>query len=247
MDTRSHETQIEIDAPIEEVWRAITEAREIEKWFAPKAEVTPGVGGKMFGSWGPGMEGTQLIEVWEPNRHLRLIEERDRTFGCAGTDSAKTSERVRLVVDYYLESNQGKTTLRLVHSGFGASSDWDGEYDGTRQGWPGFFRVLKYTLEHQAGKPVRSLNFFHTVTGGDAPTLHVRLRDALDLRGATWLEAPGFYQGVMDSLGGALVTLAASQKENLAHFYVNLTLYATTDEQAARIERQWKEALEALS
>ena len=33
---RAHETVTEIDAPIEEVWKALTEASEIARWFAPK-------------------------------------------------------------------------------------------------------------------------------------------------------------------------------------------------------------------
>lgn len=246
MDTRSHETRIAIDAPLEDVWRAITEGAEIQKWFAPHVEVTPGVGGKFSASWGPGMEGSQIIEVWEPNRHLRLYEERDYTYGCTGDESAKTAP-VRLVVDYYLSSENGQTILRLVHSGFGVSNDWDGEYDGTRQGWPGFFRVLKYTLEHQPGKSVRNLNFFHTVPHGDAATLHAKLRSRVDLTGATWLESPDFYQGVLDSLGGALVTIAASQKPELAHFYLNLTLYGLDDARIAAIEQHWKSTLESLS
>ena len=246
METRSHETQIEIDAPLEEVWRAITDAPEIQKWFAPEVTVTPGVGGKFSASWGPGMEGTQFIEIWEPNRHLRLFEERAHTFGCTGDESTRTAP-VRLVVDYYLNSENGKTLLRLVHSGFGASSDWDGEYDGTRQGWPGFFRVLKYTLERQPGKDVRNLNLFHTVPAGDANALQAQLLSGFDLRGETWLEAPGFYQGVVDSLDGALVTIAASQKPDLAHFYVNLTLYGCDPTRVAQVEQQWKQALENLS
>ena len=54
--TRSHETSIEIRATPAEIWKTITEAEEIIRWFAPEASVTPGEGGKMFISWGAGME-----------------------------------------------------------------------------------------------------------------------------------------------------------------------------------------------
>lgn len=233
METRSHETSIEIEAPLEEVWKAITEAEEIQKWFAPKVTVKPGVGGSMTGSWGPGMEGTQQIEVWEPNRHLRLIDEREQS--------------VRLVVDYFLESAQGKTVLRLVHSGFGASAEWDGEYSGTQSGWAGFFRVLKYTIEKQRGKAVRNLNLFHTVPRGDAPGLLGKLKGKFDLKGTAWVDTPGLYQGVVDSLDGALVTIMASGKAEASQFYVNMTLYDFGDERAAKLEGDWKKELEALA
>ena len=53
---RAHETRIEIDAPIEEVWKALTDATEIARWFAPKMSVEPGVGGTVIADWGPGIE-----------------------------------------------------------------------------------------------------------------------------------------------------------------------------------------------
>jgi uncharacterized protein YndB with AHSA1/START domain len=245
METRSHETRIEIDAPVAAVWEAITEAAEIQKWFAPHMEVTPGVGGKMTASWGPGMEGTQLIEVWEPNRHLRLVEERAHTHGCTGEEKAHTAP-AKLIVDYSLETENGRTVLRLVHAGFGMGAEWDGEYDRTRQGWPGFFRVLKYTLERQPGKALANVNLFHAVPGGDANALHARLCGQVDLAGETWTQAPGYYQGALASLGGALATIAAAQKPELAYFYVNLTLYGALAAEAGRIEQEWKAKLEAL-
>lgn len=47
-DNRTVEKQIEIAAAPETVWRALTEAEEITRWYAPKAETTPGVGGRLF-------------------------------------------------------------------------------------------------------------------------------------------------------------------------------------------------------
>ena len=53
---RAHETRVAIDAPIEEVWKAITEAEAIARWFAPKMTVEPGAGGFVLADFGPGME-----------------------------------------------------------------------------------------------------------------------------------------------------------------------------------------------
>jgi uncharacterized protein YndB with AHSA1/START domain len=46
--SRSHETRIVIDAPIEEVWKAIAEAAGLARWFAPEMTVEPGAGGSML-------------------------------------------------------------------------------------------------------------------------------------------------------------------------------------------------------
>jgi hypothetical protein len=47
------------------------------------------------------------------------------------------------------------TTLRLVHSGFGAEAAFDEEYDGIRGGWPVELRSLRLYLEHHRGRDRR--------------------------------------------------------------------------------------------
>ena len=126
---RKHDMQIEIAAPAAEVWKALTTGEGIASWFASGTTVEPGAGGKMTVSWGEGMEFTQRIEVWEPERQLRLVGDRN------------------MVVDYTLEARGGTTVLRFVHSGFGDSADFDGEYDATGIGWQMFFQMLKHSAE----------------------------------------------------------------------------------------------------
>jgi uncharacterized protein YndB with AHSA1/START domain len=158
--TRSHETRIEIAAPIEEVWKALTEASEIARWFAPNIKVEPGVGGIFLADWGPGIEWKTAIEVWEPNRHLRLAETREQPEPC------------RLLQDYFLEVEGGKTVLRLVHSGFGTSAEWDNEYEGTRGGWPVCFFRLKHGLEHPQHHFDRCRTWDRHGTGARADRVH---------------------------------------------------------------------------
>jgi uncharacterized protein YndB with AHSA1/START domain len=157
--TRSHETTIEIAAPADVVWRGITEAGEIVRWFAPKAETSPGEGGSIFVSWGPGMEGSSRINVWEPGRHLQLVETRlngPRNCEEAGTiESVDDSKPVQVLVDYYLEGKGGSTVLRLVHSGFGVTADWDGEFESTHYGWMMYLRNLRHALTRHPGTPCR--------------------------------------------------------------------------------------------
>jgi uncharacterized protein YndB with AHSA1/START domain len=46
---RRLEKTIEIAVPVEEVWKALTESKELVKWFPLSARVTPGVRGKISG------------------------------------------------------------------------------------------------------------------------------------------------------------------------------------------------------
>lgn len=154
--TRSHETTIEIAASTRTVWKGITDAQEIVRWFAPEARVEPGEGGSFFVSWGPGMEGTSRIAVWEPERHLRVVEERKHGPRHGGGDpTGSGGEPVEIAVDYYLEAKGGSTVLRLVHSGFGRGADWDNEFESTHYGWMMFLRNLRHALTRHLRTPCR--------------------------------------------------------------------------------------------
>ncbi len=132
------ETTIEIDAPVEAVWKALTDGEELARWFPLAARVTPGQGGEIWMSWGPPWEGASQIEVWEPQRRLQT-----RSF----------FDQRAAAVEYTLEAAGGKTRLRLVHSGFEVKSDWDREhFEGTRRGWRYELRSLRHYLERHPGE-----------------------------------------------------------------------------------------------
>jgi uncharacterized protein YndB with AHSA1/START domain len=139
--TRSIERALEIHAPIERVWAALTRADELMKWFPLQATVTPGVGGTMHMAWNEYFEGEATIEVWEPNAHLRT------TF----MEPGGTDEPIRTLVDYHLEAKGGSTILRLVHSGISADESWDDLYDGIRRGWRAELCSLRHYLERHDG------------------------------------------------------------------------------------------------
>ena len=143
---RTIETELEIKAPIEAVWKALTDGQELTRWFPLNAKVKPGVGGSIWVSWGAPFEGESKIEAWEPNRHLRT--------GWPFT-SSPDGDPTPLTVDYHLESRGGSTVLRLVHAGFGVGPNWDNEYDGVTRGWAFELRGLRHYLENHRGKDRR--------------------------------------------------------------------------------------------
>src|SRR5215470_3717550 len=106
MSTRKLDFSISMKTTQAELWKALTEAAEIQRWFAPEVRVTPGEGGSMWISWGEGIEGEAQIVAWEPGR--RLV--------------TRMGERT---VEYIIESNGAETVLRLVHSGFGPDASFD--------------------------------------------------------------------------------------------------------------------------
>lgn len=146
--TRSIVSEIEINATIEAVWKALTEAEEITRWFSEEARVTPGVGGSFWVSWG-GQAGESRVEVWEPGRRLLLRNlPPEANEACAGEQyDDKTAAETRMIQEYTLETRGGRTVLRLVDSGIPDSPEWEGMYDGKTRGWEMFFHALRHYLE----------------------------------------------------------------------------------------------------
>jgi uncharacterized protein YndB with AHSA1/START domain len=151
--TRAFRMSLDLDASPEEVWRALTEERELIRWFPTAARVTPGEGGTMLWSWGPGENWETRIDAWEPGRLLRLVQEDARPYDTQGRLlPAGEAEPARIAVEFTLETHQGKTRLRLVHSGFGHGAAWDAEVEGITEGWQAELRSLRHYLRRHRGR-----------------------------------------------------------------------------------------------
>lgn len=140
--TRDIQLSVELDASPEDVFRAVTEGTEVAKWLAPEARSTPPQGDKkatIWISWGEGMSAEKEIEIYDAPNHVRH-------------ESGKNAEtNAPLYADWLIEaSGGGKTTLRLVHSGFSVGADWDDDYDSHERGWKLMLQNLKhYFVRHK--------------------------------------------------------------------------------------------------
>jgi len=145
---RTLELQVDIDAPIEAAWKAITEGPGIANWFAPIAEVSaPGEGATVKAGWSEEMMMTNTVVAWEPGKHVRWLDES----GWMGPGTA-------LALDFYLSTEKGKTRVRLVQSAFGASEGWDDLFDGIKTGWTYFLQNLRIYVEKHLGRTRRLIS-----------------------------------------------------------------------------------------
>lgn len=138
--------QIEIHASPQAVWAALTEAKELVRWFPTHAEATGGLGGKIRMGWGSSeYHGELEITGWEPNSKLALRAEMPDPAG--GT--------VTLTQEFDLEATAegNRTRLDLTHGGFPEDRAWDAWVDGTDRGWDFELRGLALYLERHAGTP----------------------------------------------------------------------------------------------
>jgi uncharacterized protein YndB with AHSA1/START domain len=137
-ETRSAAGQVELAVPIERVWRALTEAEDLARWFPLEAKVEPGPEGRVWMSWGHEYGAWSDVRAWEPPHHLAI--------------SWRFGDEPVQVTDYRLEGRGGATHLRVVTSGMPAGADWDDLVEGTRLGWKFELAQLRHYLERHEGE-----------------------------------------------------------------------------------------------
>ena len=157
---RRFSTSVDIRATPDEVWHALTEACELVRWFPLQARVTPGAGGTMFWGWDASWAWESAIDIWEPGRRLRLVENRP-AFDASGKPVSGPSRA--LAMEFTIEPRDDGATIRIVHSGFGEGASWDDELDSVSAGWQFELRGLKHYLERHKGRD-RYHSSIHRVT-----------------------------------------------------------------------------------
>ena len=265
MSTRKIEASIDIAAPADRVWRALTEARELTRWFPLEARVVPGVGGSMYWGWGDGWSGESRITAWEPDRRLTLVETR-QGFDADGRPLTTPGNARELVVEITLESRAGTTTVRLVHSGFGTGADWDDELEGTSNGWQCELRNLRLYVERHFGRD-RHLAWAKSSTALPADAVWRELfgpggvtlvpaqpregaRYTLDFAGERFegtvaLSIPNDFVGFADTLHDGMVRVGTFRAAGRTGMMLWAVSYDAAD--AARLDRFQKRAEEFLA
>src|SRR5262245_9631840 len=146
--SRTFTMSIDIAATPEEVWKALTDAGELVRWFPLQARVTPGQGGTMFWGWDRQFAWESQIDTWERGKRRPLVENRP-AFDVKGDPLPEPPQR--LAMEFTLETHAGRTLLRLVHSGFAQGASWDDELESISAGWQFELRALRHYLERHKG------------------------------------------------------------------------------------------------
>jgi uncharacterized protein YndB with AHSA1/START domain len=241
--SRSQEHELEIRAPVEDVWSAIADADGLTRWFVEEARVEPGAGGTIWGSWGEGMDGETRIDVWEPPTRLRLLDR----FGGALEEP--------MIQEYVLETRGGATVLRFVHSDIPDSADWDGIYESLNRGWGLFFHNLRHSLERHPGEARQSRYAMHPVPGtASAAWRRLLGPDGLGLAGepaaaarysATTADGdrlegdvvtvlpPAVLQLTLEPIDDGLLTLSIEGTEDEPHAWYSVATFGEAESPAA--------------
>lgn len=138
---RSVQVEVEVPGTPEEVWRAIATGSGISSWFVP-TKSDEREGGQVVCTFGPGMDCHATITTW--HAPTSFVTEGD--MGMPGSPKVAT--------EWTVEARAGgKCIVRVVHSLFASTDDWDNQLDGLEQGWPTYFRILRMYLTSFKGLP----------------------------------------------------------------------------------------------
>lgn len=155
-DRRTLAMSFDLPGTPEQVWQAIATGPGISSWFVPST-VEERVGGAVSFALGEGMTSSGQVTVWEPARRFAYEEP-----GWSG-------EAPPLATEFIIEARGGgRCTVRLVHSLFTSSADWDDQIESMETGWPPFFEVLRLYLTHFAGRRGASMRLTAVHPGPEA-------------------------------------------------------------------------------
>lgn len=246
---RSVQVETVVPGSPEEVWAAIATGPGVSSWFVPtEMEEAGGTPVAVKSNFGPGMESRAAITAWDPPRMF------------AAESPGWTPEMPPVATQWFVEAKAGGTCLvRVVHSLFAATDDWDNQLEGTEHGWPGFFRTLRIYLTHFRGLRSALLQNMAVAAGTEAEAWET-LTGALDLKGAavgqTWKAPAG-----VPPLGGVVEHATVGPNDilirldtpgpgvcalgtyNCGQVMVGVNLYLYGDQAAANAAREsdpWK-------
>src|SRR5215470_977028 len=165
---RSIQVEVEVPGTPEEVWRAIGSGAGISSWFVP-SKMEERLGGELVCSFAPGMDSRAKITAWQPPNHM-AAESRD--YG---------PNAPAMATEWYVEAKSGGTCIvRVVHSLFADTDDWDNQLTGLESGWPAFFATLKIVLAYYRDMPVHGIQE-PSFTSGSGEATWAKMAAALGL------------------------------------------------------------------
>jgi uncharacterized protein YndB with AHSA1/START domain len=138
---RSVEVELEVPGTPEEVWQAIATGPGISSWFVPaEIEERDGKPVALKYQFGQGMEIRAALTAWDPPRMYAGVGE---VYGGSPPVASEWSVEARA---------GGVCIVRIVHSLFASTDEWDNQLEGAKSGWSGFLAILRIYLTHFRGR-----------------------------------------------------------------------------------------------
>jgi uncharacterized protein YndB with AHSA1/START domain len=169
---RSVQVEFEVPGTPEEVWQALATGPGISSWFVPtEVEERDGKPVAVKYNFGPGMEIHSVVTA----------SDRPRTFKQEG--AGMTPGSPPMASEWSIEARAGGICIvRVVHSLFASTDDWDNQLESAKGGWAGFLNILWIYLAHFSGQRSAIMQVTAPVATTEAETWET-LTAALGVKG----------------------------------------------------------------
>ncbi len=138
--TRAYAARIDIEAPLERVWAALTTSAAMERWMGAGSKINFQVGGLISGSLDRKRPFSAQIDILTAPRRIRMVHlhpEEVPAFEGAVAD------------DLLVEFRNGQTIVRVLGSGFPTTDEHGTFYMQRQMGWRQSLARLKVYLENR--------------------------------------------------------------------------------------------------
>ena len=170
---RSVAVEFEVPGTPEDVWQALATGPGISAWFVPTdIEERDGKPVAVNYHFGPGMDIQGVVTACE----------RPRLFAQEGQGPFPGSPPIATA--WTIEARSGSIcTVRIVHSLFASTDEWDNQLEGAAGGWAGFLNILRVYLTHFSGQRSAIMQVAAPVTSTEAEAWDA-LTTAMGVKGA---------------------------------------------------------------
>ncbi|MGQ3295534.1 MAG: SRPBCC family protein, partial [Shinella sp.] len=148
----------------DQVWQAMATGPGNTAWFT-RAEIEERIGGQLTFQFMPGVASGGTVTGWEPPHRFGYVE----------VGWAENAPPIATEISIVARSGD-QCLVRMVHSLFSTTGDWDDQMEGFESGWPGFIEVLRIYLAHHASHNASSFQLT-AETKGDALVVWRKLLD----------------------------------------------------------------------
>ena len=169
---RSVQVEFEVPGTPEEVWQAIATGPGISSWFVPaEFEERDGKPVAVKFNFGPGME-------------IRACRDGVGSAAdvCRGGRRHTVARRPSRPSGALKRARAGCAVVRIVHSLFASTDEWDNQLEGAKSGWAGFLNILRIYLTHFRGQRSAIMQVTAPVAGTEAEAWET-LTAALGVKG----------------------------------------------------------------
>ena len=139
---RSVQVEFEVPGTPEDVWQALATGPGISSWFVPtEVEERDGKPVAVKYHFGPGIDIGSVVTACD----------RPRLF--AQEAAGWSPDSPPMATEWRIEARAGGICIvRIVHSLFASTDDWDNQLEGAASGWSGFLSILRIYLTHFRGQ-----------------------------------------------------------------------------------------------